>query len=98
MPSQEPRRPLGSLSVFQQQQELRMLAALSAAPTPEAEAGAPAGAIEAAAGGSAAAVDVGGGANGASPAGPGVAPDPVGAFANWLLGQVDLSDLESAGG
>ena len=98
MPSQGPRRPLGSLSLFQQQQELRMLAALAAVPTPDAEAGAPAAATEAATGGSAAVVEVGGGANGTSPAGPGVAPDPVGAFANWLLGQVDLSDLESAGG
>ena len=98
VPSQEPRRPVGSLSVFQQQQELRMLAALAAGPTPEAEAGAPAAAIEVATALPPAAVDVGGGANGASPAGPGAAPDPVGAFANWLLGQVDLSDLESAGG
>jgi len=91
VPAQEPRRPVGSRSVFQQQQELRLLAVLAGLMAqPEAPA-APAAVVRA----TEVMAHVNGQGNGASP-GPAAAPiDPVGALTAWLLATVDLSDLES---
>jgi len=86
LPTQEPRRPVGSVSVFQQQQELRLLALLARTTTehegPEAEAKQ-----------AAAAAPIAAQSNGNAPGA--TAADPVGALAAWLLGRVDLSDLEA---
>ncbi len=88
LPAQEPRRPIGSLSVFQQSQDLGVLAAMVA----------PANA------GSADAIPASSNGHGASDAAPqspvqvngsSAAGDPVGALAAWLLARVDLSDLET---
>ncbi len=90
LPAQEPRRALGSLSVFQQMQDLAVLAALVVPPN-----AGPADAIPASSNGHGAASDVTSQppvqVNGSSAAG-----DPVGALAAWLLARVDLSDLETA--
>jgi len=86
LPAQEPRRPLGPISVFQQQQELRLLALLASAgkeneaPKPEVDGAEPI--VHVAAQGNAVV--------------PGAtAADPVGTLAAWLLARVDLSDLEA---
>lgn len=89
LPAQEPRRPIGSLSVFQQMQDLAVLAALVA----------PAASVAAAP----ASTNGHGASSDAAPQSPvqvngsSAAADPVGALAAWLLARVDLSDLESAG-
>jgi hypothetical protein len=82
LPEEEPRRRLGSLSVFQQREELRQLAAMkarstspSAAATPGAGAPSAAGPVEPT-------------AAAASPA-----DERVDRLAAWLLTQADLSDL-----
>ncbi|MEE9472175.1 MAG: hypothetical protein V3W32_10715 [Gemmatimonadota bacterium] len=87
MPEEEPRRALGSISAFQQTEELRHLAALASRPT------------AAAAGAAAAGAAPGIGAPAAAAAQDGTAPmDPANKLAAWLLSQADLSDLESAAG
>ena len=87
MPEEEPRRALGSISAFQQTEELRHLAALASRPT------------AAAAGAAAAGAAPGIGAPAAAAAQDGTAPmGPANKLAAWLLSQADLSDLESAAG
>ena len=90
LPTREPRRPVGSISVFQQQQELRLLNRLSAV-----RAVAPAEPPSSTANGHAApaAAEMVSRLNGVPH--PSAPADPVGALAAWLLQQVDLSDLEA---
>ncbi len=91
-PSADPRRPVGVVSVFQQVQDLRLLALFAAQPgaPPVAESAPPPVEPEAL-------PSEGSGGNGAAAPAP-AAVDPVGVLANWLLERVDLSDLESVDG
>ena len=89
MPEEEPRRALGSISAFQQTEELRHLVALASLAAAAAGAAAPSVTAGAAPG-------IGPPAAGAQ---DGTAPmDPANKLAAWLLSQADLSDLESAAG
>lgn len=88
VPAQEPRRPVGAQSVFQQQQDLQLLAAMrtpSTVPTaPEAPVAPPSVSSP---------VQLNGNGNGHHADGP--QGDLVGALATWLLSRVDLSGLET---
>jgi hypothetical protein len=92
-PLQEPHRPIGSISVFQQQQDRRLLKGL-VNPLPvqpevtdgHAAVGVPNGPEVVAQ-----AVEH---SNGKHPAGEVASVDPVATLAAWLLSRVDLSDLE----
>jgi hypothetical protein len=89
MPEEEPRRALGSISAFQQTEELRHLVALASPAAAAAGAAAPSVTAGVAPG-------IGEPAAGAQ---DGTAPmDPANKLAAWLLSQADLSDLESAAG
>lgn len=88
LPAREPHRQLGSISVFQQAQDLGVLAAL-VAPAAAGPADAPASTNGHGASSDAALQTAQ--ANGSN-----AAADPVGALAAWLLARVDLSDLENA--
>ncbi len=108
LPELEPRRSLGTVSSFQQREELRLLASLTAqaasdvaesppvtlpAVTAESVA-AQSGTPEAEAGASPLAAQVAAADNGSSPAS--VTPvDPAGVLAAWLLAQADLTDIEA---
>ncbi len=90
LPEDEPRRRLGSLSVFQQTEELRQLAALAAIATGPTAAGTPAeGAVSTAA----AAATPAAGTGEAPPTAAPPADERVDQLAAWLLTQADLSDL-----
>jgi hypothetical protein len=95
-PLQEPHRPIGSTSVFQQQQDRRLLNTLANGKQlhPEvtqapAATGVPNGPEVVAQ-----AVEH---SNGQHPAGEVASVDPVATLAAWLLSRVDLSDLEGGG-
>lgn len=85
MPLQEPRRPVGSLSVFQQQQDLRLLAAMAAPNSAPVH-------LNGHSNGNA---NSNGNGIGAVPDAVGSTVDLAGALADWLLARVDLSDLEA---
>ncbi len=89
IPGHQPRRPLGSLSVFQQRQELQLLTALARS---SEEPAVPEAAMKREA---EASVSPTVGANGASPGSATMPGDPVGALAAWLLARVDLTDIEA---
>ncbi len=94
-PAQEPRRPIGSVSVFQQEQDLRLLKLLT---NGQAQSAAAAGvAHSAATSGDEVAAQTTAHSNGKHPAGDVPAVDPVATLAAWLLARVDLSDLEGGG-
>lgn len=88
LPAQEPRRAIGSLSVFQQMQDLGVLASLVARPA--------AGPAEAPVSTNGHGASTEGAPLAAAQVNGSSAADPVGALAAWLLARVDLSDLESA--
>jgi hypothetical protein len=97
VPLQAPRRPIGSISVFQQEQDVRLLNKLAIQPQPPPATTAPASA-GVATNGTDVAAQAAGHSNGKHQAGDAPAVDPVATLAAWLLSRVDLSDLESGGG
>ena len=98
MPLQAPRRPIGSISVFQQEQDVRLLSKLANQPQPATATTATAAVTPSVAtNGAEVAAQAAGHSNGKHQGGDAPAVDPVATLAAWLLSRVDLSDLEGGG-